>query len=60
MMSNIKEHKGIKYRVYGNRGVWFWETRKYFIWSRYPHACYNSEEKANRCAKNCIAWKMEG
>jgi len=54
-VGKIKEHYGVKYRVYQyHSGTWFWETRKWFVWENYPHACYRSEEYAEQCAKNCI------
>ena len=55
LKGEIKEHYGVKYRLYKYySGVWFWETRKNFTWSRYPHACYKCEEHANNGAKNKI------
>jgi len=51
----IKKYLGVKYRVYQfSPDSWFWETRKWFIWSTYPHACYNSEAEADQAARNAL------
>ena len=51
----IKEHYGIKYRVYQHSpDAWSWETRKWLVWVTYPHACYGSEEKAEQAARNVV------
>lgn len=61
-MENVNpiKYRGIFYRVYEYAGAWFWETRKWFIWSRYPHACYESYVDAQKAAKNMIDAVIRG
>ena len=51
----IKEYLGIKYRTYTYEyEFWFWETRKFFVWATYGHACYESQSDAEQAARNGI------
>ena len=58
---SIKTAYGVMYRVYQHSpNAFFWETRKWGIWSTYPHACYDSAEDADQAARNCIRACAEG
>ena len=57
----IREAYGVKYRVYQHSpNAWFWETRKWMVWSDYPDACYHNAEDANQAATNVLKECAEG